>query len=139
MAYILDNSESKILITSIAKRAVASAARGAPRPLRLQLPGAELEKATPGRGEVEWHRGELYPGVGFIESNLARPAERVVALYNQRGTAEQRIKEGKGAMKWMRPSCRSFVANAVHLQLRALAYNLGNSMRTLAMPKAAKP
>jgi hypothetical protein len=30
-------------------------------------------------------------------------------------------------------------ANAVRLQLHALAYNLGNFMRTLAMPKAAEP
>jgi hypothetical protein len=29
--------------------------------------------------------------------------------------------------------------NAVRLQLHALAYNLGNFMRTLAMPKAAEP
>ena len=46
--------------------------------------------------KVEWHPGELYPRVGFIVTNLARPAERVVAFYNQRGTAEQWIKEGKG-------------------------------------------
>src|SRR5438309_9626119 len=56
----------------------------------------------------------------------------------QSGTAEQWIKEGKGAIKWTRPSCRSFAANAVRLQLHALAYNLGNFMRTLAMPKAAE-
>jgi hypothetical protein len=87
--------------------------------------------------KVEWHPGELYPRVGFIVTNLARPAERVVAFYNQRGTAEQWIKEGKGAIKWTRLSCRSFAANAVRLQLHALAYNLGNFMRTLAMPKAA--
>jgi hypothetical protein len=40
---------------------------------------------------------------------------------------------------WTRLSCRSFAANAVCLQLHALAYNLGNFMRTLAMPKAAEP
>jgi hypothetical protein len=57
----------------------------------------------------------------------------------QRGTAEQWIKEGKGAIKWTRLSCRTFAANAVRLQLHALAYNLGNLMRTLAMPKAAEP
>src|SRR5438094_10594954 len=51
----------------------------------------------------------------------------------------QWIKEGKGAIKWTRLSCRSFVANAVRLQLHALAYNLGNFMRTLAMPKTAEP
>jgi len=89
--------------------------------------------------KVEWHPGELYPRVGFIVTNLARPAERVIAFYNQRGTAEQWIKEGKGAIKWTRLSCRTFAANAVRLQLHALAYNLGNFMRTLAMPKAAEP
>jgi Transposase DDE domain group 1 len=89
--------------------------------------------------KLEWHPGELYPRVGFIVTNLARSAERVVAFYNHRGTAEQHIKEGKGAIKWTRLSCRTFVANAVRLQLHALAYNLGNFMRTLAMPKATEP
>ena len=88
--------------------------------------------------KVEWHPNELYPRVGFIVTNLARSAERVVAFYNQRGTSEQWIKEGKAAIKWTRLSCRSFAANAVRLQLHALAYNLGNFMRTLAMPKAAE-
>jgi hypothetical protein len=32
-------------------------------------------------------------------TNLARPAERVVAFTTQRGTAEQWIREGKGAIK----------------------------------------
>ena len=36
-------------------------------------------------------------------------------------------------------SCRTFSANAARLQLHALAYNLGNFMRTLAMPKTAQP
>ena len=89
--------------------------------------------------KVEWHPGELYPRVGFIVTNLVRPAERVVAFYNQRGTAEQWIKEGKGAIKWTRLSCRTFAANAVRLQLHTLAYNLANFMRTLAMPKTAEP
>ena len=38
--------------------------------------------------KVEWHPGELYPRVGFLVTNLCRPPERVVAFYNQRGTAE---------------------------------------------------
>src|SRR5665811_326863 len=73
--------------------------------------------------KVEWHPGELYPRVGFIVTNLARPAERVVAFYNKRGTCEQWIKEGKRAIKWTRLSCCSFAANAVRLQLHALTYN----------------
>jgi hypothetical protein len=89
--------------------------------------------------KVEWHPGELYPRVGFIVSNLPRSAEGIVAFYNQRGTCEQHIKEGKNAIKWTRLSCRTFAANAVRLQLHALAYNLANFMRTLAMPKTADP
>ena len=84
--------------------------------------------------KVEWHPGELYPRVGFIVTNLRRPAERVVAFYNQRGTAEQWIKEAKTAIKWTRLSCRRFRHNAVRLQLHALAYDLANLMRTLALP-----
>ena len=85
--------------------------------------------------KVEWHPGELYPRVGFIVTNLSRPTERVVAFYNQRGTAEQWIKEGKNAIKWTRLSCRRFRNNEVRLQLYALAYNLANFMRTLGLPK----
>ena len=85
--------------------------------------------------KVEWHPGELYPRVGFIVTNLSRPTERVVAFYNHRGTAEQWIKEGKNAIKWTRLSCRKFRNNEVRLQLHALAYNLANFMRTLALPK----
>jgi hypothetical protein len=88
--------------------------------------------------KVEWHPGELYPRVGFIVTNMARSAENVVAFYNKRGTCEQWIKEGKGAIKWTRLSCRSFTANAVRLQLRALAYNLGKFLRTLVRPEPIK-
>ena len=88
--------------------------------------------------KVEWHPGELVPRVGFIVTNLSRPAERVVTFYNQRGTAEQWIKEGKGAIKWTRLSCQTFAANVVRLQLHALAYNLGNFLRTLATPEPFK-
>jgi Transposase DDE domain group 1 len=54
--------------------------------------------------KVEWHPGELYPRVGFIVTNMARPAENVVGFYNKRGTCEQWIKEGKGAIRWTRLS-----------------------------------
>ena len=50
--------------------------------------------------KVEWHPGELYPGVGFIVTNMAR--------------------------------------SAVRLQLHALAYNLGNFLRTVATPDPIK-
>ena len=85
--------------------------------------------------KVEFHPGELFPRVGFIVTNRSLPNERVLAFYNQRGTAEQHIKEGKHALKWTRLSCMRFAANAVRLQLHALAYNLANFLRTLATPE----
>jgi hypothetical protein len=84
--------------------------------------------------KVEWHPGELLPRVGFIVTNLKRPPQKVVRFYHGRGTAEQYIKEGKNAVKWTRLSCTSFRANEVRLQLHALAYNLANFLRTLALP-----
>jgi len=69
---------------------------------------------------------------------MRRSSRSVVNFYNKRGTAEQWIKEGKGAIKWTRLSCRTFAANAVRLQLHALAYNLGNFLRTLATPDQMK-
>ena len=93
------------------------------------------DKARRVVAKVEWHPSELFPRVGFIVTNLSRPADRVTLFYNQRGKAEQCIKEGKNAIKWTRLSCRRFRDNAVRLQLHALAYNLANFMRTLALPK----
>ncbi len=65
--------------------------------------------------------------------SYARPAAQVVAFYNQRGTAEQWIKDGKNANLWTRLSCQRF---RVRLQRHALAYILGNFMRTLMLPRA---
>ena len=88
--------------------------------------------------KVEWHNGELFPRVVFIVTNLERPAKRVVRFYNQRGTAEQWIKEGKNAVKWTRLSCHDFVDNQVRLQLFVLAYNLSNFLRQAVLPKAIR-
>ena len=97
---------------------------------------ASWSKARRVVAKVAWHPGELYPRAGFIVTNMARPPERVTLFYNQRGTAEQHIKEGKNAIIWTRLSCRRFAANAVRLHLHALAYNLANFLRTLTLPEA---
>ena len=88
--------------------------------------------------KVEWHQGELLPRVGFIVTNLSAKPVGVVHFYNKRGTAEQWIKEGKYALNWTKLSCHRFVANQVRLQLFILAYNLGNFLRRLGLPKAVK-
>ena len=85
--------------------------------------------------KVEWHAGELFPRVGFIVTNLTKQSRNVVKFYNGRGTAEQWIKEGKNAVKWTKLSCQTFKDNQTRLQLFVLAYNLGNFLRRLALPK----
>ena len=66
--------------------------------------------------KVEWHQGELFARVGFIVTNCPGGASGSFGSINQRGTAEQWIKEGKYAVKWTRLSCRNFRARqpAVH-------------------------
>jgi len=88
--------------------------------------------------KVDWHSGELFPRLGFIVTNLTRPAKAVVRFCNQRGTAEQWIKEGKNAVKWTRLSCRDFVVNQVRRQLFVLAYNLGNFLRQAVLPRSVR-
>ena len=86
--------------------------------------------------KVEWHQGQLFPRVGFVVTNLSAKPAGAVHFYNRRGTAEQWIKEGKYALNWTRLSCHRFAANQVRLQLFILAYNLGNFLRRLCLPKA---
>src|ERR1700730_15523785 len=57
---------------------------------------------------------------------LLQQAWHVRAMHQGRKRRDQRL------------SCRSFAANDVRLQLHALAYNLGNFLRTLAMPELIK-
>jgi len=88
--------------------------------------------------KIEWHAGELFPRIGFIVTNLNKQSKNVVKFYNGRGTAEQWIKEGKYAVKWTKLSCRTFKDNQTRLQLFALAYNLANFLRRLALPQDVK-
>ena len=63
-----------------------------------------------------------------------------VSVTNTRGIASVCDRSGNmvaDGTPWTRLSCRKFRDNAVRLQLHALAYNLANFMRTLALPKAA--
>ena len=62
---------------------------------------------------------------------IGRPPHAVRRFYANFSYQEQ---------SWKKPrlSCCSFAANAVRLQLHALAYNLANFMRTLALPEKVK-
>jgi hypothetical protein len=76
--------------------------------------------------------------VGFIVTNLNQRSKNVVKFYHGRGTAEQWIKEGENTVKWTKLSCRTFKDNQTRLQPFALAYNLGNFLRRLALPRNVK-
>ncbi|MDA2931366.1 IS1380 family transposase, partial [Acidobacteria bacterium AH-259-O06] len=99
---------------------------------------ASWDRARRVIAKVEWHRGELFPRVGFIVTNMSARAQGVVHFYNRRGTAEQWIKEGKYALNWTRLSCQRFVPNQVRLALFVWAYNLGNFLRRLVLPRRIK-
>ena len=47
-------------------------------------------------------------------------------------------RQGRDQMDAAVPSCRTFPVNAIRLQVHALAYNLGNFLRTLATPEPIK-
>jgi hypothetical protein len=104
----------------------------------FQYQAASWDKTRRVVAKIEWHSGELFARVGFIVTNLRWKSSNVVKFYNKRGTAEQWIKEGKYALNWTRLSCHDFDDNQVRLQLFALAYNLGNFLRRLALPKKVR-
>ncbi len=75
------------------------------------------------------------PRVGFVVTNLPMEPDWIIHFYNQRGTAEQHIKEGKQAINWTRLLCKGMAQNAVRLQLHALAYNLGVFLQGTDLPE----
>jgi hypothetical protein len=60
----------------------------------------------------------------------------VVRFHNQRGTAEQQIKEGKYAFHWTRLSCWKFCDNEGRLKMHTLVYNLAPFLRCIALSEA---
>src|SRR5262249_38530551 len=121
-------------------RTPTHAAGGAPTALRaallreLPLSSAELGPAAPSRRE-----GGVAPRGAVPARRLHRhePASRSAEgrrLLQRSRDGRTMDQGGKHAVKWTRLSCTTFRANVVRLQLHALAYNLANLLRTLALP-----
>jgi hypothetical protein len=55
--------------------------------------------------KIEWHRGELFPRIGFVVTNYRLSAGKLVKVYHGRGDVENRIKEGKNTLRWDKTSC----------------------------------
>lgn len=88
--------------------------------------------------KIEQYPDELFPRVSFIVTNLKWRNKKVIKFYNQRGSCEQWIKEGKYALNWTKLSCQRFIENKARLKLFIMAYNLGNFTRTLLLPEGIK-
>lgn len=81
-------------------------------------------------------QAKLFLRVGVIVTNLPMGPNCVVRRYNQRGTAEQHITEGKCAFRRTRLSCKRFHDNEVRLQLQTLTYNMATFLLCIALPEA---
>ena len=140
--YAIRLPSNKVLQYEIAPLLIRPVGRPPKRPVILYddfwYRAESWDRARRVVAKVEWHRGELFPRVGFIVTNMMAGPEGVVRFYNGRGTAEQWVKEEKYALNWTRLSCHRFVANRVRLSVFVLAYNLGNFLRRLCLPKAVK-
>ena len=79
--------------------------------------------------KIEWHRGELFPRIGFVVTNSRLSAGKVTKVYNGRAEIKNRIKEGKNTLRWDKTSCQRFEANQARLQMVVLAYKLMHMIR----------
>ena len=83
-------------------------------------------------------QAELFDGSPYcyhvIATNREEKAEEVIALHDQRGQAENFIKELKEGfgMEWM--PCGQTDANAVFFRIGVISYNLFQAMKLLSLP-----
>jgi Transposase DDE domain group 1 len=140
VAYAMRLPANDVLERAIEDLLVRSRGRPSHAPLvryrSFQYQAASWDRPRRVIAKVEHHLGELFPRMGFIVTTLTGTNRAVVHFYNQRGTAEQWIKEGKEATHWTRLSYHCFRANEVRLLLGVIAYNLGNLLRRLVLPLA---
>ena len=106
-------------------------------PCQLQLSGRILGQEAPGR-----RQGRMAPRRTLSSCRLHRDQpnptgqarDRLLQSARHGGAAHQ----GRQERDCVDPTVRRFRNNEVRLHLHALAYNLANFMRTLALPEAVK-
>ena len=99
VAYAIRLPDNAVLERAIEDLLVRPLGRPCHAPLvrdrSVQYQAASWDRPRRVIAKVEHHLGELFPRVGFIVTTLTGTNRAVVHFYNQRGTAEQWIKEGK--------------------------------------------
>lgn len=83
--------------------------------------------------KIEKPYGQMVHLYTFIVTTMEMEPYKVVQFYCGRGKMENFIKEGKNGFDFSSVSSRSRVVNANRLQVHALAYNLFNWFRRLAL------
>lgn len=88
--------------------------------------------------KIEKPYGQLVHMYTFIVTTLEFEPYKVIQLYCGRGRMENFIKEGKSGFDFASVSSKSMLVNANRLQVHALAYNLFNWFRRLALPASMR-
>ena len=83
--------------------------------------------------KVEKPAEQLVHMYTFIVTNMDSEPEKIVRFYCKRGTMENYIKESKNGFDFAAVSSSSKIVNANRLQIHALAYNIFNWFKRLAL------
>lgn len=88
--------------------------------------------------KIEKPAGQMALVHMFVVTNMESTAEEVIDFYCDRGEMENFIKECKNGFGLCKMSSTSYVANAMKLQRKAIAYNINNWLRRLVLPSVHK-
>ena len=83
--------------------------------------------------KVEKPTEQLVHMYTFIVTNMDSDPEKIIRFYCRRGTMENYIKESKNGFDFAAVSSSSKIVNANRLQIHALAYNIFNWFKRLAL------
>ena len=88
--------------------------------------------------KVEKPTEQLIHMYTFIVTNMDSEPEKVIRFYCKRGIMENYIKESKNGFDFAAVSSSSKIVNANRLQIHALAYNIFNWFKRLALPASMR-
>lgn len=88
--------------------------------------------------KVEKPSGQFIHMYTFIVTNMDSMPAQLIKFYCKRGTMENFIKESKNGFDFAAVSSSSKIVNANRVQVHALAYNIFNWFKRLALPSSMR-